>query len=244
MSYWETRTKVIVGIIAAVVVIGLIALIRLPFKFAYNDHDCVATVTDKERHESGYYLIFCKDLEGNTKVFKDDDTLLRWKWNSSDMYQEIEIGKTYLFHLNGYRSEFWSFYENILSFEEYIANSNDYQDDQQEINNDTSTDNSSNAQKTNLKIIPEVTEETQNPYSISIQFYSENGIAIKKLYKPEKSNELDVADQTTIRDTIFANGMDIFGTSFEVSENGVYWIYIQEISGEEYTQRFIIENFR
>ena len=101
-----------------------------------------------------------------------------------------------------------------------------------------------NTQKTELKIIPEVTEDTENPYSVSIQFYSKNGIAIKKLYKPEKSNELDVADQTTIRDVIIANGMDIFGTSFEVSENGVYWIYIQEISGEEYVQRFIIENFR
>ncbi len=65
---------------------------------------------------------------------------------------------------------------------------------------------------------------------------------MKKLYKPEISNELDVADDTTIKNTIIAKGTDIFGTSFEVSENGVYWIYIEEISGKEYTQRFIIEN--
>ena len=236
MSYWETRTKVIVGIIVVAVVI---ALIWLPFKFAYNNHDCVATVTDKERHEDGYYLIFCEDMEGNTKVFKDDDTLLRGKWNSSDMYQEIKIGETYLFHLNGYRSQFWSFYENILYFEKYESTP---ADNQQNISNSNDTTNTQS--EPNFKIIPEVTEDTTSPYDVSIQFYSENGIAIKKLYKPEKSNELDLADQNTIRDTIISNGTDIFGTSFEVSENGVYWLYIQEISGEEYTQRFIIENFR
>lgn len=71
---------------------------------------------------------------------------------------------------------------------------------------------------------------------------SYSDISMKKLYKPEISNELDVADDTTIKNTIIAKGTDIFGTSFEVSENGVYWIYIEEISGKEYTQRFIIEN--
>ncbi len=94
------------------------------------------------------------------------------------------------------------------------------------------------------KLIPKVTEATESQYDVTIQFYSESGIAIKKLYKPEKSSELDTADSKTIRDTIISNGTDIFGESFEVSENGVYWLYIQEISGEEYTQRFIIENFQ
>lgn len=230
-SYWEKRTEVIVGIIVAVVVVALIS-----FKFAYNNHDCIATVTDKERHENGYYLIFCEDMEGNTIVFKNDDTLLRGKWNSSDMYSEIKIGETYLFHLNGYRNEFWSFYENILDFEEYEFTPTD--------NQKNISDSNASKTQSNLKIIPEVTEDTESPYDVSIQFNSENGIAIKKLYVPEKSNELDLADQSTIRDTIIADGIDIFGTSFKVSKNGVYWLYIQEISGEEYTQRFIIENFR
>ncbi len=116
-----------------------------------------------------------------------------------------------------------------------------YKDKNNNQQNDDSTITQSDSK---LKLIPKVTEDTKSPYDVTIQFYSESGIAIKKLYKPEKSNELDTADLKTIRDTIVSNGTDIFGETFEVSENGVYWLYIQEISGEEYTQRFIIENFQ
>ena len=230
----ERENKIFIGIVVAILIF-IICCICVAFKFAYHNHDCIATVTDKERHEDGYYLIFCKDMEGNTKVFKDDDTFIRGKYNSSDMYQEIEINKTYLFHLNGYRNQLFSWYENILRFEEYESTLDNNQQ------NDDSTINQSDSK---LNLIPKVTEATKSPYDVTIQFYSDSGIAIKKLYKPEKSNELDTADSKTIRDTIISNGTDIFGESFEVSENGVYWLYIQEISGEEYTQRFIIENFQ
>jgi len=127
-----------------------------------------------------------------------------------------------------YRSEVWSLYENILSFEEYTSSENEIVEE-----TNVSVDNSEpiDTKEVKLSIIPEVAEQTQNPYLMHIQFESEDGISMKKLYKPGISNELDVADNATIKSTIIANGIDIFGTSFEVYENGVYWIYIQEISG-------------
>lgn len=214
--------------------------IVIPIKYnLVEDHECIATVTDKERHEDGYYLIFGTDLKGNTIVLKNGDTVLRGKYDSSNMYQKIEENKTYKFHLNGYRSEFWSLYENILSFEEYAVSKNETTEE----TNAAAYDNEPiDTKEVKLSITPEVTEQTQSPYYMHIQFESQEGISMKKLYKPEISNELDVADDTTIKNTIIANGIDIFGTSFEVSENGVYWIYIQDISGKEYTQRFIVEN--
>lgn len=215
-------------------------VIVIPIKYnSVEDHECIATVTDKERHEDGYYLIFCTDLKGNTLVLKNDDTALRGKFDSSDMYQKIKENKTYKFHLNGYRNEFWSLYENILSFEEYAVSK---KEETEETNAVAYNNEPSDTKEVKLSIIPEVTEQTQSPYYMNIQFDSQESISMKKLYKPEISNELDVADDTTIKNTIIANGTDIFGTSFEVSENGVYWIYIEEISGKEYTQRFIIEN--
>lgn len=217
--------------------------IIIPIKYnSVEDHECIATVTDKERHEDGYYLIFCTDLNGNTIVFKNDDTVIRGKFDSSDMYQQIVENKTYKFHLNGYRNDYWSLYENILSFEEYAVSESDSYETTEETDILDDDSKSEDIEETKLTIIPEVTEVTESPYSVYIEFDSMDGIAIKKLYKPEVSNELDVADEITIRDTIIANGTDIFGTSFEVYENGVYWIYIQEISGKEHTQRFIIEN--
>lgn len=217
--------------------------IVIPIKYnSVEDHECIATVTDKERHEDGYYLIFCTDLEGNTIVFKNGDTVLRGKFDSSDMYQKIEENKTYKFHLNGYRSELWSLYENILSFEEYTSSENEIVEETNVSVDSSEPIDTTDTKEVKLSIISEVAGQTQNPYLMHIQFESEDGISMKKLYKPEISNELDVADNATIKSTIIANGTDIFGTSFEVSENGVYWIYIQEISGKEYTQRFIVEN--
>lgn len=232
--------KLIIAFIVFMLLVGAYRCIVIPIKYnSVEDHECIATVTDKERHEDGYYLIFGTDLKGNTIVFKNGDTALRGKFDSSDMYQKIQKNKTYKFHLNGYRSEFWSLYENILSFEEYTSSENEIVEE-----TNVSVDNSEpiDTKEVKLSIIPEVAEQTQNPYLMHIQFESEEGISMKKLYKPEISNELDVADNATIKSTIIENGIDIFGTSFEVSENGVYWIYIQEISGKEYTQRFIVEN--
>lgn len=236
--------KIGIGVFVLFMLYMLLALVIIPIQYnSVEDHECIATVTDKERHEAGYYLIFCEDLNGNTVVLKNDDTMLRGKFDSSNMQQQIKENQTYKFHVNGYRSEFWSLYENILSFEEYNVSPEDKKYEPKENQSEVITDNKEiKVEEIGIKLIPELTEQTEMPYFVNIEFNSKEGISIKKLYKPEISNELDLADETIIRDTIIANGIDIFGTSFEVSENGVYWIYIQEISGTEYTQRFIIEN--
>ena len=40
------------------------------------------------------------------------------RFNSSDMYAEIEVGKTYKFEVGGSRNELWSWYPNIYKYEE------------------------------------------------------------------------------------------------------------------------------
>lgn len=240
----NTGEKIGIGILGLFFLFVILDLVIIPIKYnSVEDHECIATVTDKERHEDGYYLIFCEDLNGNTVVLKNDDTMLRGKFDSSNMQQQIKEGKTYKFYVNGYRSEFWSLYENILSFEEYNISTKDKKGEAEEKQSEVITDNKEiDVEEIEIKLIPEITDQTEMPYFINIEFNSKESISIKKLYKPDVSNELDLADENTIRDTIIANGIDIFGTSFEVNENGVYWLYIQEISGTEYTQRFIIEN--
>ena len=110
----------------------IIFLIIIAFLFvgktaltSFNDHTYVATVTNKERvsrysgkkHKS-YYLIFCKDDKGNYYEFKNEDCLIRGKINSSNVYNRLEIGKTYKFTVVGYRIWLFSWYENIIKFEE------------------------------------------------------------------------------------------------------------------------------
>lgn len=242
MSAWD---KLVIGFVGIVFLLTFYSIIVIPIKYNIaEDHEIVATVTDKERHESGYYLIFCEDLNGNTVVLKNDDTMVRGKFDSSNMQQQIKENKTYKFHVNGYRSEFWSLYENILSFEEYNVSPKDKKQKAEEKQSSEviAGNKQTTTEEIGIKLIPEITEQTEESYFVNIEFNSKEGIAIKKIYKPEISNELDLADENTIRDTIIVNGIDIFGNSFEVSENGVYWLYIQEISGTQRIQRFIIEN--
>lgn len=123
----KNSVKLIVAIVLIVVfIIGIIAIVN---KCEFNDAEYTVTVTDKERIEKfiksgndvtdqSYYLIFCKDNEGNYYEFKNEDSLVRGKFDSSTFYNKIEIGKTYRFTVVGYRMPFFSTYQNIIAMEE------------------------------------------------------------------------------------------------------------------------------
>lgn len=102
-----------IGIIIALLVITPITLYALGF---YNEETVTATVTDKERitkQDNSYYLVFT-----DNEVFSVEDSWAKWRWDSSDLYGDIEIGKTYTFTVYGWRVPFLSWYRNILVIEE------------------------------------------------------------------------------------------------------------------------------
>lgn len=59
---------------------------------------------------SSYYLVFT-----DKGVFRIEDQLLFGKFNSSDLYGELEVGSTCQLTTTGYRSGFLSMYPNIVS---------------------------------------------------------------------------------------------------------------------------------
>lgn len=60
----------------------------------------------------------CKYLVFTDKgVFENTDSLLNFKWNSSDIYGELKAGETYTFNVYGWRVPFLSMYKNIVSVE-------------------------------------------------------------------------------------------------------------------------------
>lgn len=81
----------------------------------------IGTVTDKGTKRSGdddKYLVYTKDENGESQVFEITDSILAGRFNSSDVYSEIEIGKTYEFTVGGSRNQFMSWYPNIYTFKE------------------------------------------------------------------------------------------------------------------------------
>lgn len=90
----------------------------------FNDKEYAVTVTDKERvaYQNGdciksRYLVYCKDTNGNIHVFENTDCIFRWKFDSSDVYAELEEGKEYKLTVVGYRIPVFSCYENIIKVE-------------------------------------------------------------------------------------------------------------------------------
>src|SRR2546423_1704016 len=59
---------------------------------------------------SSKYLVF-----GKKETYQDTDSLFYWKFNSSDVYGQIQSGRTYTFKVIGWRVPFLSWYRNIIS---------------------------------------------------------------------------------------------------------------------------------
>lgn len=75
------------------------------------------TVKDKERVNSNEteskYLVFTEEGE----VFENTDSYYFGKYDSSDLYGQLEIGKKYKCDSFGERNPRWSWYRNLLSCE-------------------------------------------------------------------------------------------------------------------------------
>ena len=106
-----------VGVIAigALFVGAIVATPVIHFNTQEYVRDVV--VTDKER-------VITSDSKGNTdskyliftdrEVFENTDSLLAFKFNSSDVYGSIKEGQTCTFKVVGFRVPFLSMYRNIL----------------------------------------------------------------------------------------------------------------------------------
>ena len=104
---------------ATVIIVILLVIVSIGIEVAmsFNDHTYTITITDKERvnvDDDSKYLVFGKTSNGEVVVLENTDTLVRGKFNSSNLYGQIEIGQTYTFTVVGFRFPLFSIYENII----------------------------------------------------------------------------------------------------------------------------------
>lgn len=105
---------------ALIVVIVLLLMIYLVAGIKYvstTSSKLAACVKSKEisvSNRHSIYLIFTE-----TEVFSVEDSLLNGRFDSSDMYNQIEVGKCYqLEKLQGFREPLFSWYRNIINLKE------------------------------------------------------------------------------------------------------------------------------
>lgn len=107
------------GTLTATVGLVMAAWVPVPTMVIHNvtQEQVTVTITDKERvsnRDMSKYLIFTEH-----EVFENVDSMLAWKFDSSDVYGHIKIGSTCTFNVTGFRIPFLSTYRNIL-----VANCN------------------------------------------------------------------------------------------------------------------------
>lgn len=100
----------VIVVLLAIMLAGMILVSPI---LAYVTNDTVTfTVKEKEnivRNDSSKYLIYT-----DSEVFENTDSLWYWKWNSSDVYRDLEVGKQYEAEVYGFRVPFLSWYRNIV----------------------------------------------------------------------------------------------------------------------------------
>ncbi len=97
-----------------IVVLGIFLITVITVNLIKNLQTSQTTfkVTGKERvaeNRSGKYLIFT-----DKTTFSVEDTWIHWRWDSSDFYGKIQIGKTYDAKVQGWRVPFMSWYQNLI----------------------------------------------------------------------------------------------------------------------------------
>jgi hypothetical protein len=99
-------------------VVSAVILFIVGFAFSlffpyFTKGEVIAKIKKTERvysQGSSKYLVFT-----DKEVFQNTDSLSYLKFNSSDIYGSLEIGKTYKFEVYGFRLHLFSSYRNIIS---------------------------------------------------------------------------------------------------------------------------------
>ena len=108
----------LIGFVFSVVLLGGVVLGPV---LSYSSVETTQIVVkEKERICEGStngtkcrYLVFTEQ-----GVYENTDSLLQWKFDSSDVYNQLQPGEQYMVEVNWFRVPFLSWYQNILEIKQ------------------------------------------------------------------------------------------------------------------------------
>lgn len=108
--------KVLIYITCVLLTLCVVTTLILPPILGYTNKETTEiTIKDKYvdvNNENGVFLVVSTD----NYTYKVSDLLFKGKFNSTDIYNNLEIGKTYEIETTGYRIPFFSEYKNINKY--------------------------------------------------------------------------------------------------------------------------------
>lgn len=106
--------KIILNIVF--IIIAILLIVFLVFSGYLNNQEREITVVDKYIKRNGkadMYLV----VDENKNTYKITDLFFKFKFNSTDLYNELEVGQTYNIKTSGFRVKILSQYPNINKIE-------------------------------------------------------------------------------------------------------------------------------
>lgn len=111
------KGNILINIIIVLVIIFILGFLFYCITIDYQNKEIIEiTIKDKyikRNGESDLYLVATE--EGET--YKITDLLFKGKFNSSDIYNELDIGKKYKVEITGVRIPIFSMYKNLNKVE-------------------------------------------------------------------------------------------------------------------------------
>lgn len=110
--------EIAVSIIIGAIIIGIIGGTIYFATIEYQNEEVIEiTVKDKYVKRDGKSDIYLVASEAGD-TYKITDLLWKGKFNSTDLYNQLTIGKTYKITATGIRLQYFSMYKNINKIEE------------------------------------------------------------------------------------------------------------------------------
>ena len=113
-SLSSLNKKGLIGILLIIVIAVL--LITYPVSYAFTSGEETITIKDKWVKYHGNdakYLVSSEDGQ----VFEITDSIIRWRFDSSNLYADIDVDNSYDISYQGWRFAIMSDYKNILEAE-------------------------------------------------------------------------------------------------------------------------------
>ena len=113
----------------SVIFLAVIVMVMIVVSFASVLHETEYTnLTVKDKSYSGKndgYIVWFEDENGTQYEFENEDSLFKWKWDSSKIQGQLEEGATYNITTTGWRVPLFSWYPNIIEYELVESSDND-----------------------------------------------------------------------------------------------------------------------
>ena len=101
-----------IGIFLGFVLAFFLSILPISYAASHvNEHTATCTVTDKDRGgDEGSYRVYTEECG----QLANEDSVWRGKYDSADVWQDIEPGTVCELHIVGFRAPFLSQFPNIL----------------------------------------------------------------------------------------------------------------------------------